>query len=123
MFTLIMDSACTLPLTSRDNGEVLNQDEKEKFIEENLAYIGKFFTNVKNVEHRLPTSSKNRLQEFRDAWCPFLSLAVKSGSTMEQKKTGNVRAVAVNWERGGAVPKRRAGRVTQPGEKNSASEE
>jgi len=43
-----------VPSTSRDRENVLCGKEEENFIKENLLYMEKFITNVRNVEQRLP---------------------------------------------------------------------
>jgi hypothetical protein len=60
-----------MPSMSRDRENIVSEQEKGNFIEENLLYIGKFLTKVMKVEQRLPVESRNLLTEFRTTWSAF----------------------------------------------------
>lgn len=94
-------------VTSVGADERLSQEEEEKYITDNLAYIGRFLANLQGKDNQLPLKSRADVEHFRNAWSHFfIEESSSSSEAPSGTKSSDVLTNLPSGEATGAVPKR-----------------
>lgn len=97
----------TEPVVANDGVEEgLSQEEEEKYISDNLAYIGKFLATLQGRERQLPPKSLASVKHFRDEWSVFFIEESSSSSEAPSGTRSEGQTRQRSGEATGAIPKR-----------------